>query len=138
MRPEPCHDLSPAEVAAIEDRIYAFNAQATGHDDAAGLGFVIRDANGEIVAATTGYTWAEIAEIRQMWVDEGYRGSGIGRALLAAMIAEARARHVKRIWVSSHDFQAPAMYEKAGFVRMAELTGWPADRVNVFLCKTLE
>jgi ribosomal protein S18 acetylase RimI-like enzyme len=125
------------DVAAIEDKIYAFNAQATGYDDAAGLGFVIRGSAGEIIAATCGYTWAGIAEIKQMWVEENHRGMGLGRSLLAAVIAEARTRGAKRIWVSSHDFQAPAMYEKAGFVRVAELAGWPADRVNVFLCKTL-
>ncbi len=29
------------------------------------------------------------------------------------------------------------MYEKAGFVRMAEFDGWPDGHVNVILCKTL-
>ena len=32
---------------------------------------------------------------------------------------------VRRIWVTSHDFQAPGMYEKEGFKRMAELNDGP-------------
>ena len=32
---------------------------------------------------------------------------------------------VRRIWVTSHDFQAPGMYEKEGFKRMAELKDGP-------------
>jgi ribosomal protein S18 acetylase RimI-like enzyme len=39
--------------------------------------------------------------------------------------------------VSSYDFQAPGLYERAGFKRMAEFDNWPEGRVNVILCKTL-
>ena len=38
---------------------------------------------------------------------------------------------------SSYDFQAPEMYEKAGFKRMAEFKDWPEGHVNVVLCKIL-
>jgi ribosomal protein S18 acetylase RimI-like enzyme len=48
-----------------------------------------------------------------------------------------RAVEVRQIWVASYDFQAPGMYEKAGFKRMAEFEGWPEGHVNMVLCKTL-
>jgi len=51
--------------------------------------------------------------------------------LLNAFVAEARSRGVRQIWVASYDFQAPGMYEKAGFKRMAEFEGWPEGHVNV-------
>jgi ribosomal protein S18 acetylase RimI-like enzyme len=57
--------------------------------------------------------------------------------LLNAFVAEVRSRGVRQIWVASYDFQAPGMYEKAGFKRMAEFEGWPEGHVNVVLCKTL-
>jgi hypothetical protein len=44
---------------------------------------------------------------------------------------------LRRIWVASYDFQAPGMYEKAGFKRVAEFSGWPEGHSNVVLCKTL-
>jgi len=53
--------------------------------------------------------------------------------LLNAFVAEARSRGVRQIWVASYDFQAPGMYEKAGFKRMAEFEGWPEGHVNVVL-----
>jgi GNAT superfamily N-acetyltransferase len=59
------------------------------------------------------------------------------RALLDAFVEEARGRGARRIWLASYDFQAPGMYEKAGFRRMAEFEGWPEGHVNVVLCKTL-
>src|SRR5262249_55638016 len=58
---------------------------------------------------------------------------GYARALLNAFVTEARNRGVRRIWVASYDFQAPGMYEKAGFKRMAEFEGWPEGHSNVLL-----
>jgi ribosomal protein S18 acetylase RimI-like enzyme len=135
---EPRHDLSPNEIDAIEDRLYDYNSHATGRRDAMGIGFVIRNEAGQMIGVAAGYTWSGTSELKQMWIDEEYRGRGYGRALLNAFVAEASGRGVRRIWVQSHDFQAPGMYEKAGFRRMAEFEGWPEGHVNVILCKTIE
>src|SRR3954471_23653398 len=106
---EPRHDLSPSEIEAIEDRLYDHNSNATGRHDAQGLGFLIRDAAGEMVGAAAGHTWSGTAELKQMWVDAAYRGRGYARALLEAFEVEARRRGARRIWVASYDFQAPGM-----------------------------
>ena len=134
---EAHHDATPNEVDAIEDRLYEHNSHATGRHDGQGLGFVIRDDAGRVIGAAYGYTWAGISELKQMWVDQAYRRRGYARALLDAFVKEARSRGARRIWLASYDFQAPEMYEKAGFSRMAEFEGWPEGHVNVVLCKTL-
>jgi ribosomal protein S18 acetylase RimI-like enzyme len=134
---KPQHALSSKELDAIEVHLYEHNSQATGRRDGQGLGFVIHDDLGQMIGAAAGYTWAGISELRQMWVDERYRGRGYARALLDAFVTEAGNRGVRRIWVSSYDFQAPEMYEKAGFKRMAEFKDWPEGHVNVVLCKIL-
>jgi len=134
---EPCHNLPPAELAAVEEELYRHNRTATGRADGEGLAFVIRDGNDRIVGVAAGYSWAGISELRQMWVDESYRGQGYGRTLLTAFIDESRKRGLRRIWVASYDFQAPKMYEKFGFQRIAEFDGWPEGHTNVLLCKEL-
>jgi GNAT superfamily N-acetyltransferase len=134
---EPQHALSPDEIDEIEDRLYEHNSHATGRHDGQGLGFVIRDQRGRTIGVAAGYTWAGSSELKQMWVDEPYRGRGYARALLNAFIAEASNRGVRRIWVASYDFQAPRMYEKAGFKRVAEFQDWPEGHINVVLCKLL-
>ena len=138
IRVEPRHDLSPNEINTVEDRLYDYNSEATGRRDARGIGFLLRDDAGQMIGAAAGYTWSDTSELKQMWIDERYRGRGYGRALLIAFVAEATRRGVRRIWVQSHDFQAPGMYEKVGFQRMVELEGWPDGHVNVILCKTLQ
>lgn len=135
---EARHDLSPVEIDAIEDRIYNHNLRSTGRNDGSGLGFVIRDAAGRTIGVAAGYSWAGTSELVQMWVDEAHRGRGHARELLDAFVAEAASRGVRRIWVMSYDFQAPEMYEKAGFARVAEFAEWPEGHSNIVLCKVLE
>ncbi|TPI49505.1 GNAT family N-acetyltransferase [Mesorhizobium sp. B3-1-7] len=131
------HDLSPIELAALEERLNGDNRRKTGCDDDRGLIFVIRDETGVVIGIAAGYSWAGTAELKLMWVDEAYRGRSYGKKLLDAFTAEAASRGVGRVWVSSHDFQAPGLYEKAGFERMAELPQWPEGHSNVILCKTI-
>src|SRR5690242_16972098 len=109
---EARHDLSPNEIDAVEDRLNEYNSRATGRHDGQGLGFLIRDASGRMIGVAAGYTWLDTAELKQMWVDQAYRGRGYARALLDAFVVEASSRGVNRIWVSSYDFQAPGLYEK--------------------------
>lgn len=134
---QPRHDFSPAEIDALEERLYTHNRCATERHDARGLGFVIRDEAGRMIGVVAGYSWAGTCELRQMWVDEEYRGRGFARRLLNNFVVEATSRGVRRIWVASYDFQAPGLYERAGFRRMAEFADWPEGHSNIILCKTL-
>ena len=131
------HDLAPAELDAIEDRLNGDNRRLTGRDDDHALVFALRDDKGRAVGVASGYSWADIAELKLMWVDNAYRGLGYGRKLLEAFVDEAAARGVRRIWVATHDFQAPGLYEKAGFERMAEFAGWPEGHSNIIFCRTV-
>src|SRR5215510_1041935 len=79
---QPQHDLSPIEIDEIEQWIYNYNRRAIGRNDARGLGFVIRDEAGRTIAVAAGYSWAGTSELKQMWVDEAYRGRGYARELL--------------------------------------------------------
>ena len=74
------------------------------------------------------------SDARPDGVTEVHRGRGYARALLDAFVSAARQRGVRRIWVASYSFQAPKMYEKAGFKRVAEFDGWPEGHTNVILC----
>ncbi len=134
---QPRHDFSLTEIDAIEERLYSYNRRAIRCSDGRGLGFVIRDEAGRIIGVAAGYSWAGASELKQMWIDEAYRGRGYARQLLNAFVAEAVGRGVRRIWVASYDFQAPVMYEKVGFKRVAEFAGWPEGHSNVILYKTL-
>ena len=132
------HDLPAAELSLLEDRLNSENRRVTSRDDDQALTFVIRDETGDAIGIAAGYSWASTSELKLMWIDEAFRGRGYASRLLQAFVAEAASRGVRKIWVSSHDFQAPALYEKAGFARIAELVDWPEGHSNIILCRTIE
>jgi len=138
MHIEEKHDLSEEEVAAIERRLYEHICQVTGFSDGKELGFVARDRDGNIIGAALGCSWGGISELKQLWVAEPRRRRGLGSVLLDKFINEARKRGASRIWLASYDFQAPALYERAGFTRVIDLNDWPIGHTNSIFCLNVD
>jgi ribosomal protein S18 acetylase RimI-like enzyme len=132
-----CHHLSVVDIDRLEDRLYGHNCEATGHHDGLGLAFEALDEQGSQIGTIAGYTWAGMGEIRQLWVDKRHRGLGLGRKLIDAAVLEAEARGCRHIWVMTHSFQAPGLYEKCGFLRTAELADWPPGHSKIILRRGL-
>lgn len=66
--------------------------------------------------------WGDESEIELLAVDAARRGQGIGRAIVAAVIEEARQRRVTRLLVGTGNFSLDniAFYQKCGF-RMSHI-----------------
>lgn len=133
----PRHDLTPMEIDGLEDGLYAFNVSRTGYRDGQGLGF-IAEVEGVMVGAVAGYTWGGVSELRQVFVDEAHRGKGLGLALVQAAIAEARARGVRHVFLSTYDFQAPGFYRRLGFVEIARIEDKPLGHTDHIMRLTFE
>ena len=80
------------------------------------------------------------AEIKSMHTAEAARGRGIGRAMLAHLLDQARARGVRRVSLETGTTAAfvPArsMYAGAGFVPCGPFSGYQPSDDNCFM--TLE
>jgi ribosomal protein S18 acetylase RimI-like enzyme len=131
-------DPHPSDVEFLDDRIYEFNVGATGYADGRGLSIFRRDGLGRIEAGVFGWSWGGAAEVRTLWVHEGLRGRGLGRALMTAFEDEARRRGCRRLLVGTHSFQAPAFYERLGFRLTAEWSDYPIGFAQMFLEKDLD
>lgn len=68
-----------------------------------------------------------------MWVAPGYRGRGVGHALVAAVAAWARsAGHRRlRLEVADHNAQAVRLYERAGFIATGAHGRLPPPRDHI-------
>ena len=128
---------TPDEVQFLEDRIYEFNAAATGITDGAWLAIFVRDDAHRIVAGICGNTWGGCMEIRQFWVEEARRNQGLGTGLFAAAEQEALRRGCRQILLATCTFQAPAFYAKHGFEVVAGVDDHPRGHKNVLLRKRL-
>jgi GNAT superfamily N-acetyltransferase len=128
---------TPDQVQYLEDRIYEFNAGATGITDGEWLAMFVRDDGGRIVGGICGNTWGGCLEIRQLWVEESRRKQGLGTRLLGAAEEEARRRGCRQIVLMTFTFQAPAFYARHGFEVVAEVDDHPRGYKNVLLRKRL-
>jgi ribosomal protein S18 acetylase RimI-like enzyme len=64
------------------------------------------------------------AEIQRIYADRGWHGRGIGRALMAACVEQARAWDCDVLWLAvwERNPRAIAFYEKAGFRKVGRQT----------------
>jgi GNAT superfamily N-acetyltransferase len=128
---------SSEELQFLEDRLYEFNSQQTGRDDGQLFAFFVRNEQQEILAGISGWTWAQVCEIKTLWVHHAMRGQGCGRRLLEAAEQEARAQGCKTILISSYSFQAPAFYQKFGYQLAWKLEDFPPGHQYCYLVKRL-
>ena len=80
-------------------------------------------------------------EIKSMRVDDRFRGTGVGRAMLRHIVDEARLQGLSSLWLetgTTEDF-APAqrLYTSEGFVVCGPFGDYALDPFSVFMTLTL-
>jgi putative acetyltransferase len=84
---------------------------------------------------------AQHGELKSMRTAPGQLRRGVARAMLAQLIAEARAQGLTRLSLETGTAPmfapANAMYEAAGFVDCAPFAGYPASPHNRFMTLVL-
>jgi len=111
--------------ARLSRELTRFNVAATGCDDERELTVTVLDDEGGLVAGLSGWTWGTAAGIGMVWVHDDHRRASWGGRLLRAAEDEVRARGCTQMTVSSFTFQAPAFYQKHGYVEFARTEGIP-------------
>lgn len=101
--------------------------------------FVARE-DGEAVACGALHRHGEgIAEVKRMYTRPGWQGRGIGRRIIAAIEAQARAEDIARLVLETGDRHpaAWAVYERSGFRRGGPVLDYPDSKWSVFYEKSL-
>jgi GNAT superfamily N-acetyltransferase len=112
-------ESSHQDVRALEDGLYHYNVEQTGHGDGRWLAIFVRDTDGKIMAGLSGWTWARWLKVANLWVREDLRRHGHGSELLGAAEKEAKARGCTRATLDTYSFQAPDFYQRLGYKIMA-------------------
>ena len=129
---------APQVEAFLAARIYEYNAAATGYHDAESFTAVQEDGAGAIEAGISGYTWGGCCFVSYLWVAASSRGKRLGSDLLAAVERHAREKRCRAILVSSHSFQAPWLYARRGYERVARIEDHPVGHSSTFYTKRLD
>jgi GNAT superfamily N-acetyltransferase len=130
-------DLELAEVLDKGLDEYNFAATGTTKEDQGSFSVKVTGADGEIIGGLTAWTWAGLCGISMLWVHRDHRKSGWGAQILAAAEEAARRRGCDRVCVSSFTFQAPAFYQKHGYIETGRTLGIPGGAEDVHMFKRL-
>lgn len=128
-----CEELE----AFLAERIYEFNAKATGYFDGESFGAAQKDESGNVLAGISGYTWGGCCFVSYLWVAEEHRRKGFGSALLNAFEKNAIGKGCKIAFLSSHSFQSPKFYKRMGYEERASIKDYPVGHTDVFFAKRL-
>jgi amino-acid N-acetyltransferase len=84
--------------------------------------FVIRDTDGIVMACGALHiSWADLAEVKALAVDESRHKKGMGAALIKSCVEEARSLGIPRIFCLTYK---PGFFQKQGF-NLVEKTELP-------------
>ncbi|MBF9072258.1 GNAT family N-acetyltransferase [Streptacidiphilus fuscans] len=117
---------------------YNFAATGTSAADQDAFSLKVVDEAGEVVGGLSAWTWAGLCGISMLWVREENRKDGWGTKLLLAAEEEARRRGCDRVAVASFTFQAPAFYQRHGYVETGRTQGIPGGHEDVHMFKRLD
>lgn len=82
--------------------------------------------DGRIVAGINAtFYWNGAVYVDALWVDEGYRGSGLGKQLLKEVEEEGLRRGAGVIHLDTFDFQAPEFYQACGYTIYGKIDDCP-------------
>ena len=112
-----CRDL-------IAHGLREFNTRHFGTYRWTDLDVYVRDANGRVVGGA-------------VWVAEGLRGRGVGSGILTTAEKAALEGGCRAVLLDTLSFQAPAFYEKRGYVRIGVVDDYRGGTQRIFMQKHL-
>ena len=103
------------------------------------LVFKIENGEGTVIAGcNVGIDNWQFAILDILWVDEKYRGQGLGSAIIREAEKAARERNCYAMLLGTYDFQALPLYKKHGYMLCATIKDWPKGHENYTLMKRLD
>ena len=127
-------DLPPADRATIIGGLVAYNDARASLEHYRELAIVARS-DGAVIGGLLGQTNWNWLFIRQLWVSDAFRGSGVGSRLVEAAETEAARRGCAHAHCDTFEFQALPFYQKLGYEIFGQLDEYPPGYSRFFLRK---
>lgn len=93
--------------------------------------------DGVMVAGIVASSTMDTLEVEFLFVEEAYRGRGLGQQLLEHVEKLARQEGLRRILLNTYSFQAPGFYQKLGYQQIAEIAPCFGDFCQYFFVREL-
>jgi putative acetyltransferase len=131
--------LTGMHASSPPESVFALDVDGLRHPD---VTFFSARAGDEVVAIGALKTLdPENGELKSMRVADAHLGTGAGRAMLRHLLAEARTRGMRTVWLetgSPDDFvPARRLYESEGFTECGPFGDYPENPFSIFMTRAL-
>jgi GNAT superfamily N-acetyltransferase len=134
----------PSDAAAqiiLISGLTAYNEAEVGpdpvRDPANHVCIVARDRAGRVRGGAQGVAVGAWLALDTVWIEDAYRGRGLGTRVLEVAEAEGRRRGCKWAILATFDYQAPDFYSRRGYVEYARMEDFPWGHTRYQLRKEL-
>ena len=134
---EVTNEVQPDSRDVIGRGLREFNARHLGAYEWTDLDVYVRDLGGQVVGGLIGDIALGWFSIHALWVDEGFRGSGIGTDILRMAENAAIKRGCRATILDTLTFQTPVFYEKRGYIRFGVVDDYRGGVQRIFMQKQL-
>lgn len=117
--------------------IRAYNQSKREPSKSEPLNIYVEDQQGNLIAGMVAETFGNWLEIEYLYVQEDFRGQGLGSNILNRAEKEARERKCKYSFVNTYQFQAPDFYKKHGYEEVFALKEYPYTGERYYYTKAL-
>lgn len=104
------------------------------HNNTINGDFMIYD-HDKIIGGALGYIRFEWYHFTDFYIDEEYRGQGIGSEMIKRIEEFAKENHAIGVRVASWDFHAPKFYQKLGYTVWGKFEDCPPGTIHYYLYK---
>lgn len=132
-------ELNPDEkdAAYISHQLYLENVK-NGMPTRTTCWMFTRNEEGQVVGGCMFYLFDFFIYIDKLWVDDNYRGQGLGKKMVMAIEAEAKKKGCKTAHLDTFSFQnAKAFYEHCGYRVVSENEAIAGRHIQYFMKKVL-
>jgi GNAT superfamily N-acetyltransferase len=120
----------------VRKKLNEFNSKHVPNGIYEEINLCFKDKDEIVAGLNSAISWNWM-EIDILWVDDIYRGQGLGRRLLEEAERIARAKSCTFIKLNTFSFQAPEFYKKYGYEVMAIIENAPLGSKHYYYKKDL-
>jgi GNAT superfamily N-acetyltransferase len=118
-------------------KIQAYNKSKVGPLGWKSISLEAKNEKGKFIGGLTGSTFLGWLYVDILFVDQNYRGQGVGKQLLHQAEVWAKKRGCKYVNLNTITFQAPGFYRKLGYRLYGKLEPYPKGHIRYYLKKKL-
>lgn len=131
-------ELSIDELKQLDEKLLRYDEQHTKGTLHKMFSIGYADVNGAVLggvfATSTAY---DIVYVSTLFVEESFRGQGIGRKLMLELETQAREQGAKMIRLDTFDWQGKVFYQKLGYKEVGSYRSDEFDFSEHFFLKEL-